>query len=345
LLRVQQITSTSSTSTNQSTSAVESALSFSSSSSSTLTSDHILKSENAVIDSSSDLRRVREELINKVNAQSARVNEFSAAKESGGHVVYRGQSAYTSFVKKDATEAVAKAKVAGTLGPGRAPTNVRGIVRVDYQPAICKDYKETGTCSFGDSCVFLHDRSEHKSSYLQDLEWQAKQKRKKERLAARLAAGGNEEEDDEDEDDDVDIPGFKQKNSKKGSGTWADSIIGLDGKKLHKSITEESAQVSIVDSHDKLPPHACFICRNSFTQPVQTQCGHTFCEQCASIHHRTNPLCAVCGKPTHGIFNAAKPIAQLQAIRQNRLAVESSSGIAEEKRDDERTSSGWSIVN
>lgn len=36
---------------------------------------------------------------------------------------------------------------------------------VDYQPDICKDYKETGFCGFGDSCKFLHDRSDHKQSW------------------------------------------------------------------------------------------------------------------------------------------------------------------------------------
>lgn len=34
----------------------------------------------------------------------------------------------------------------------RAPTNIRSTVRWDYEPMICKDYKETGMCGFGDSC-------------------------------------------------------------------------------------------------------------------------------------------------------------------------------------------------
>lgn len=35
----------------------------------------------------------------------------------------------------------------------------------DYQPDICKDYKETGFCSYGDSCKFLHDRGDYKSGW------------------------------------------------------------------------------------------------------------------------------------------------------------------------------------
>ncbi len=45
-------------------------------------------------------------------------------------------------------------------GPLRAPTNMRATVRWDYQPDICKDYKETGFCGYGDNCKFMHDRSD-----------------------------------------------------------------------------------------------------------------------------------------------------------------------------------------
>ena len=34
--------------------------------------------------------------------------------------------------------------------------------RWDYAPDICKDYKETGFCGFGDSCKFMHDRGDYK---------------------------------------------------------------------------------------------------------------------------------------------------------------------------------------
>lgn len=37
-------------------------------------------------------------------------------------------------------------KGSGSHGPLRASTNVRMTVRIDYQPDICKDYKETGYC-------------------------------------------------------------------------------------------------------------------------------------------------------------------------------------------------------
>ncbi|RZF40097.1 hypothetical protein LSTR_LSTR002500 [Laodelphax striatellus] len=47
-------------------------------------------------------------------------------------------------------------------GPIKKPVFLRTTVRWDYQPDICKDFKETGLCGFGDSCIFLHDRSDYK---------------------------------------------------------------------------------------------------------------------------------------------------------------------------------------
>ena len=38
---------------------------------------------------------------------------------------------------------------ANKKGPIRAPTFLRATTRWDYQPDICKDYKETGYCGFG----------------------------------------------------------------------------------------------------------------------------------------------------------------------------------------------------
>ncbi len=56
------------------------------------------------------------------------------------------------------------------IGPLRAPANIRTSVRWDYQPDICKDYKETGFCGYGDNCKFLHDRSDYKAGWQIDKE-------------------------------------------------------------------------------------------------------------------------------------------------------------------------------
>eukprot|EP00178_Gracilaria_changii_P016212 TRINITY_DN459_c0_g1_i1.p1 TRINITY_DN459_c0_g1~~TRINITY_DN459_c0_g1_i1.p1 ORF type:complete len:267 (-),score=39.28 TRINITY_DN459_c0_g1_i1:1218-2018(-) len=68
------------------------------------------------------------------------------------------------------------------FGPMKAPAHLRTSVRVDYQPDVCKDYKETGYCGFGDSCKFLHDRSDYKAGWQLERDWAEKEKKKRDAL-------------------------------------------------------------------------------------------------------------------------------------------------------------------
>lgn len=75
-----------------------------------------------------------------------------------------------------------KSKKKKPFGPMRAPTNIRVTVRLDYQPDVCKDYKETGYCGFGDSCKFLHDRSDYKAGWQLEKDYAEQEKIRKEKL-------------------------------------------------------------------------------------------------------------------------------------------------------------------
>eukprot|EP01035_Chromulina_nebulosa_P017672 gene17672-23261_t len=108
-------------------------------------------------------------------------NELSNNQDSNDDKIYRGKNAYQSFVKADLATVGAN-KITGTQGPVRAPTFLRAISRFDYQPDICKDFKETGFCGFGDTCKFLHDRSDYKSGWQLEREWEANQAKKKKLL-------------------------------------------------------------------------------------------------------------------------------------------------------------------
>lgn len=57
-------------------------------------------------------------------------------------------------------------------GPARAPVHYRATSRFDYQPDICKDFKDTGYCGYGDACKFLHDRSDYKSGWQLEQQWE-----------------------------------------------------------------------------------------------------------------------------------------------------------------------------
>ncbi|XP_064277540.1 E3 ubiquitin-protein ligase RNF113A-like [Passer domesticus] len=79
--------------------------------------------------------------------------------------IYRGINNYHKYVKPKDTSMGNASSGMVRKGPIRAPENLRATVRWDYQPDICKDYKETGFCGFGDSCKFLHDRSDYKHGW------------------------------------------------------------------------------------------------------------------------------------------------------------------------------------
>merc|ERR1712014_105719 len=137
--------------------------------------------------------------------------------------VYRGLGGYKRYANRG-EGAIAANKYTGLLGPTRNTlSNVRSTMRVEYWNAssgtdggICKDYKETGYCGFGDSCKFLHDRSDYKQGYQLEKEWEEKQKKleaeKRKRWERRMqkrAELGNEapegasSESSSDEDDEL----------------------------------------------------------------------------------------------------------------------------------------------
>ena len=78
--------------------------------------------------------------------------------------LYRGQAAYRTTINKRTDALDTKMKT----GPIRATANIRTITLVDYQPDVCKPYKETGFCGYGDSCKFLHDRGDYLAGWQLD---------------------------------------------------------------------------------------------------------------------------------------------------------------------------------
>ncbi|KAG8223638.1 hypothetical protein J437_LFUL009085 [Ladona fulva] len=92
--------------------------------------------------------------------QAQKINQELKGKEDDK--VYRGINNYMQYYEKRDTAQGNASSGMVRKGPIRAPSNLRSTVRWDYQPDICKDYKETGFCGFGDSCKFLHDRSDYK---------------------------------------------------------------------------------------------------------------------------------------------------------------------------------------
>ncbi|KAG0350890.1 hypothetical protein BG005_009593 [Podila minutissima] len=109
--------------------------------------------------------------------------------------LYKGMAGYKSHIQKGETTN-SKIKV----GPMRASANIRVTNRFDYQPDICKDYKETGYCGYGDSCIYMHDRGDYKAGWQLDKEWEEEQRAKKVALIEGL------DDKDESSSDDDEVP-------------------------------------------------------------------------------------------------------------------------------------------
>ena len=156
---------------------------------------------------------------------------------------------------------------------------MRTTARFDYQPDICKDYKETGFCGFGDTCIYLHDRGDTKTGWQMELEYEEKKKKDEERKSKEMEAFMNS---------------MMCGEVKDGGGTAPSSGAGNGDEDGKRAGAEDGI------------PFACHLCRGPFADPVVTTCGHYFCEGCMLSRIReAGPGCPVCQKDTHGVLNHA----------------------------------------
>ena len=149
-------------------------------------------------------------------------------------------------------------------GPLRAAASVRVTARFDYQPDVCKDYKDTGFCGFGDTCIYLHDRGDTLTGWQLDQQWEQEQKAKREQQQREMQ----------------DYAAGKPTQHKKHSNNNDEETV------------------------DDGLPFACHLCREPFKNPVVTACGHYFCEACIMnrVRHESEQ-CPICGRDTGSVFN------------------------------------------
>lgn len=172
-------------------------------------------------------------------------------------------------------------------GPVKASTNVRMTITTDFAPDVCKDYKKTGWCGFGDSCIFLHDRSDMKQGWQLDREWETVAK-------GRNDLGGTV------------VSSAAQKSKDKANG------------KISKAAVDNQARDDDDEKMLEKIPFVCIICEKHYRSPVVTRCGHYFCEPCALKRYREDPSCKNCGAATGGVFNTATRLERLLKRKRER---------------------------
>ncbi|KAF2426588.1 hypothetical protein EJ08DRAFT_651688 [Tothia fuscella] len=133
-------------------------------------------------------------LLGKTRALPAKTEE-SSTEVAAPDGKYKGNAAYSNFISKNPN---APNKL---VGPMKAPTNIRTITITDFAPDVCKDYKQTGFCGFGDNCKFLHAREDYKQGWALDKEWEISTKGKKQNGTVVASANKNSRLEDEDEED------------------------------------------------------------------------------------------------------------------------------------------------
>ncbi len=130
---------------------------------------------------------------NLLGTTRARADNSLEVEQNG---TYKGSANYQSFIQKNPNAPSRQ------VGPVKAPTNIRTITVTDFAPDVCKDYKQTGFCGFGDNCKFLHAREDYKQGWELDRDWEIGTKGKK--VAGKVVASANRSgkagEEDEDED-------------------------------------------------------------------------------------------------------------------------------------------------
>ncbi|RFU73821.1 pre-mrna splicing factor cwc24 [Trichoderma arundinaceum] len=224
------------------------------------------------------------------------------AKDGQPDGTYKGLANQASFIQKN-PDAPRR-----TVGPIKAPTNIRTVTVIDYAPDT-SSFIESFTnlvaaesyCGFGDNCKYLHSRDDLKQGWQLDQEWEKVTKGKK-NLGGTVIASANRDK------------------AKTGGGDDDDD-------------DEEAVLENI--------PFACIICQESYKEPIVTRCGHYFCLPCALQRYKRDPTCAACGSGTNGVFNSATRLKKLlekkreRAARRRQEAIERGEEVSEEEDEDE----------
>lgn len=112
----------------------------------------------------------------RLEAEQRRAAVEAEAKAAGplGDGVFRGAHGFAKFLSSSEKDKPKAARV----GPQSASAYARVATVMDYAMMICKDWKERGVCGYGDNCIYLHDRTDYKSGWELERDFEAAQKAK-----------------------------------------------------------------------------------------------------------------------------------------------------------------------
>jgi RING finger protein 113A len=107
----------------------------------------------------------------RLEAELRRAKIEAEAKAAGplGDGVYRGVAGFTKFVEDGDKNRPKQAR----RGPSTGSAYAKVSCVFDYAMPICKDWKTSGTCGYGDNCIYLHDRTDYKNGWELERDYDA----------------------------------------------------------------------------------------------------------------------------------------------------------------------------
>ncbi|KAK7209036.1 hypothetical protein V2G26_016214 [Clonostachys chloroleuca] len=147
----------------------------------------------------------------KRRKKGTEVHSSTTADKSLAAILPTVHQADRSVAIKDSNDATKERnwheenKPGAKIGPTKSASNVRMTTFTEYTLGICKDYKKTGHCGFGDACIFVHDRGDWTGGWKLDQDWDKAVKENKVPKSTVVASADRTRKFDTNNDDDASI--------------------------------------------------------------------------------------------------------------------------------------------
>ncbi|KAH3682218.1 hypothetical protein WICPIJ_006809 [Wickerhamomyces pijperi] len=114
------------------------------------------------------------DILNQEIIDKDRLRKNNTHEEHQDDGLYKGQANYKQLIPSKSNM--------DTKGPKKAASNIRSTTVFDFQRDICKDFRDTGFCGYGDSCKFMHSRDDFKAGWKLNTDWKLGDKSESEKL-------------------------------------------------------------------------------------------------------------------------------------------------------------------